>query len=311
MRFGLVLPSKGEGAVPEGVDAAAETARFLGWSSVWTTDHMFVPPGPEADEYGWILECLTTLAWIGGRHADLRLGTSVVVPAMRDAPQLAKELATIDVLTGGRLIVGVGVGDRSDTPEWENLGKADRMAVRGAYVDEAIALWRHLWSGRNEPFEGRFHRLRSYTFQPLPVQGERLPIWTGGRSARALERAARLADGYHASQTSPTDLAGRLPRLLESVRLAGRPRPAISVRARVRFDQPRTSIYSLCGAPRAMVADLLAFHELGVDELIVVFEAVRPEEIRTAMLRFQRDVIDAYRRAIEEREAAVREQYSM
>ncbi|TPX01973.1 LLM class flavin-dependent oxidoreductase, partial [Schumannella luteola] len=159
MTFGVILPNKGRGSGPEHLDAVASVATELGWRSGWVTDHLMVPDGPEADEYGWMLEALTTIAWVGGRHEDLVLGTSVVSPAMRDAPMLAKELATLDVLLGGRLIVGVGVSDTDDLPEYRNMGKEDRFRVRGRYVDESMRLWRHLWSGSTEPFHGEFHTL--------------------------------------------------------------------------------------------------------------------------------------------------------
>lgn len=311
MRIGMILPSMGDGAGPESLDAAAAIAAELGWASVWTTDHMLVPPGDEAREYGWILECLTALAWVAGRHPSLRIGTSVVVPAMRDAPQLAKELATIDVLSHGRLTVGVGAGDRTDLPEWSNLGRAERMEVRGAYLDESIALWRHLWGGRNDPFEGRFHRLRDVVFQPLPTQGAALPIWSGGRSERAVQRAATLADGYHASQTGPDDLRPRVPVLRDLARAAGRPMPTISIRTRVRFDRPTGPTYSLSGSAASMVRDLLAFDELGVAELVVVLGVAEPDELRAVARRFEQDVVAAYRSAKRELADAAREQHSM
>jgi alkanesulfonate monooxygenase SsuD/methylene tetrahydromethanopterin reductase-like flavin-dependent oxidoreductase (luciferase family) len=312
MRIGLILPTMGPHASPEAVDAAAAAAVRLGWSSVWVTDHLLVARGDEADTYGRILEALTTLAWVAGRHPGVRLGTSAVIPAMRDAPQLAKELATIDVLSSGRLIVAVGVGDRSDEPEWSNLGKADRMGLRGAYLDEAIALWRHLWAGRVEPFHGRFHQLESFVFDPLPTQGAALPIWSGGRSEAALNRAATLSDGYHASQTGPDDLRERWPVVLEKSRAAGRPRPTLSVRSRVRFDAPAGSVYSLHASTRAMVDDLLAFDQIGVDELVVVFD--RPPTGRTVeaeMERFETQVVAEYRTARRELDEATRESYSM
>jgi alkanesulfonate monooxygenase SsuD/methylene tetrahydromethanopterin reductase-like flavin-dependent oxidoreductase (luciferase family) len=312
VRIGLVLPSKGHGAGPASLDAACETAARLGWSSVWVTDHMLVPRGDETDEYGWILEAVTTLAWVGARHPGLRLGTSVVVPAMRDAPQLAKELATLDVLTDGRLTVGVGVGDTGDIPEWTNLGKADRHSVRGAYLDETIALWRHLWGGRTEPFEGRFHQLEDFTFLPLPPQGDRLPIVSGGRSDRAVTRAATLCDGYHASQTGPDDLRPRIPLLRERSAAAGRPMPTLSIRTRVKFDAaPSSSYYTLCGSPRQMTADLVAFDRLGVADLVVVLDGVDPEALAREAERFERDVVVPYRTQVREEADAVREQYSM
>lgn len=312
MRIGLILPTMGRRVSAEAVDGAAGTAARLGWSSVWVTDHMMVAPGAEAGSYGSILEALTTLAWIAGRHPSLRLGTSVVIPAMRDAPQLAKELATIDVLSGGRLIVGVGVGDRSDAPEWSNLGKADRMSHRGAYLDETIALWRHLWAGRVEPFEGRFHQLDAFVFDPLPTRGAALPIWSGGRSDAAVTRAATLCDGYHASQTGPQDLRERWPRVLEQARAVGRPRPALSVRSRVRFDAPPGPVYSLHGTPRTMVDELLAFDEIGVDELVVVFEPSSDSATFDAAIgRFNAEVVDPYRAARRELDDVVREVFSM
>jgi alkanesulfonate monooxygenase SsuD/methylene tetrahydromethanopterin reductase-like flavin-dependent oxidoreductase (luciferase family) len=214
----------------------------------------------------------------------------VLIPAMRDAPLLAKQLATLDVLTGGRLTVGVGVSDRDDLPEYENLGKADRFATRGAYVDEAIALWRHLWGGRTDPFEGEFHRLRDYNFLPLPPQGADLPIWCGGRSDRALRRAARLCDGYHAAQTGPQDIRDRQPKLREEAAAAGRAPVSISIRARVRFDAGPLAVYSLHGSPAEMVSDVAEFARVGVDELVVVFKESSPERLAAELERFDSEV---------------------
>jgi probable F420-dependent oxidoreductase len=295
MRIGLVLPSLGRGAGPAGLDAAAEATAGAGWHSLWVTDHLMVPRGNEEDEYGSILEAVTALTYVGARHPGVVLGTSVVVPAMRNAVLLAKELATLDVLSAGRLVVGVGVGDREDLPEFSNLGQADRFRVRGAYVDESIALWRHLWSGRTEPFEGRFHTLRDYVFRPLPVQAGGPPIWSGGRSEAAVRRAATLSDGYHASQTGPADLAERWPRIVELARSAGRPVPALSVRARVRFDAPAGPVYSIAGSADAMIGELLEFARLGVYELVVVFKATAPDDVRRLVERFDATVVRPFR----------------
>ncbi len=298
MKFGLVLANKGRGASAESLDAGAEAAERLGWHSVWVTDHLMVPPGPEADEYGNMLEALTALTYVGARHHRVKLGTSVVVPAMRDAPILAKQLATLDVLTRGRLVVGVGVSDAGDLPEYTNLGKADRFRRRGAYLDEAVALWRHLWSGRTDPFVGEFHTLSNYLFQPLPAQRDRVPIWCGGRSDRALRRTVELADGYHAAQTGPDDLAARIPRLIELSGMTGRQLPTLSVRARVKFDQPAGRVYTLHGSAESMVKEVLRFAELGTHELILVFDATAPEEIVRSMERFHESVVEPFRHRV-------------
>jgi alkanesulfonate monooxygenase SsuD/methylene tetrahydromethanopterin reductase-like flavin-dependent oxidoreductase (luciferase family) len=290
VKLGLILPTIGHGAGPNALDAAAETASRLGWHSVWATDHLLVPAGPEADEYGWTLEATTALTWVAARSPSLRVGFSVLIPAMRDAPLLAKQLATIDVLTDGRLTVGVGVSDKGDLPEYENLGKGDRFPYRGAYVDEAIALWRHLWSGRTDPFEGEFNQLRDFNFQPLPVQGADMPIWCGGRSDRALRRAATLCDGYHAAQTGPADVADKLPKLREAAEAAGRMPVPVSVRVRVRFDQDPLAVYSLHGTSAAMLSEVLEFARLGVEELVVVFKETDPDRLALLMERFDDEV---------------------
>ncbi|HEY4152184.1 MAG TPA: LLM class flavin-dependent oxidoreductase [Pseudolysinimonas sp.] len=291
MTFGIILPNKGEGAGPELLDIACAGATAAGWRSAWVTDHLMVPRGSEADEYGIMLEAITTLAWVGGRHEHLVFGTSVISPAMRDAPMLAKELATLDVLLSGRLIVGVGVSDKDDLPEYANMGKADRFTGRGAYVDESIRLWRHLWSGTAEPFEGEFHQLIDFTFGPLPVQGAGVPIWAGGRSARALRRTAELADGYHAAQTGPADLTERLPQLREALALTGRPWPFVSTRARVRYDKAPREVYSMSGSDEAIATEVAAFAAAGNDELILVFEGHDPQTLDAELRRFRDGVV--------------------
>lgn len=291
MTFGVILPNKGAGCGPELLDACASTAQELGWRSAWVTDHLMVPRSDEVDEYGTMLEALNTLTWVGARHPDLHMGTSVVSPAMRDAPLLAKELATIDVLLGGRLTVGVGVSDVDDLAEYTNMGKADRFKRRGAYVDETIKLWRHLWSGSTEPFMGEFHTLEDFTFLPLPTRKADVSIWAGGRSARALRRTAELCDGYHAAQTGPHHLVERLPQLREAMDLTGRPWPFVSTRARVRYGAPAGQVYALVGETADMVEEVRGFAGVGNDELIVVFEGHTPEELEAQMRRFSDEVI--------------------
>jgi alkanesulfonate monooxygenase SsuD/methylene tetrahydromethanopterin reductase-like flavin-dependent oxidoreductase (luciferase family) len=290
MRFGLILPTIGAGAGAEHLDAAASTAERLGWSSVYVTDHLMVPAGPEADEYGWVLEATSALTWVAARYASLRVGFSVIIPAMRDAPLLAKQLATIDHLTGGRLTVGVGASETHDLPEYRNLGKEERFARRGAYLDETIALWRHLWSGSKEPFEGEFHSLRDFTFDPLPPQGAELPLWCGGRADRILRRAAVLCNGYHAAQLNAEQVAERIPKLRAFAEEAGRPMPTVSVRVRVRLDAEPIEKYSLHGSPERIVPKVVDFARVGVDELVLVFREREPEQLVRAMERFDAEV---------------------
>jgi probable F420-dependent oxidoreductase len=291
--FGLVLPTMPEGASREGIDAAAETAARLGWHSLWTTDHVLVPRSA-AREYGLIYEAITTLAYVGGRYGQLRLGTSVVVVPLRNAVVLAKEIATLDALTGGRVICGVGVG--WNEVEYENLGEGDRFKRRGAYLDETIRLWRHLWSGSRDPFAGRFHRFDDFAFGPLPAQRDKLPIWIGGRSEAAYRRAGVLGDGYHSSMSSPSQFAVRVPVIQQAAQAAGRPMPALSARVRVRFGPERGGTsYVLAGTADQMLSELDAFADCGVGLMVVGFGETDPDRAVKALERFDGEVVAALR----------------
>ncbi len=288
MDFGLCLPNFRPGASPEGMDAAAETAERLGWSTVWTTDHIVVEHD-SADQYGRIYEAIVSLAWLGGRHARVRLGTSVLVVPPRNAVILAKELATLDDLTGGRVTAGVGVG--WDEREFGNIGALDRFRVRGAYLDETIHLWRHLWSGSTEPFEGRFHALDDFTFGPLPAQGADLPILVGGRADAAIRRAGTLGDGYHATSTSPARFAERVPAIRAAADAVHRPMPALSARVRVRLGAPpEGGSYALAGSADAIAAEVRAFEATGVTHLALWFDENDPQRLADACERFAREV---------------------
>jgi probable F420-dependent oxidoreductase len=293
---GLALQNHGEGCSRDGLLASADAVARFGWRSVWAVDHLVVARS-EAADYGSTLEPLLALAWIAATHPEIRLATGVLVPPMRDAVQLAKELATLDVLSGGRLVIGLGVGDEEDLGEYTNLGKTDRFRVRGAYLDETIAVWRHLWSGSREPFHGRFVTLDDFSFDPVPIQGANVPILSGGRSDRAVARVGRLTDGLYSSRWGPDDLATRWPAMLETAETNGRPRPYLATRVRVRFDAPADAKYSVHGSAAEMVGELIRFAEVGTDEFVAVFDAIQPADIERATERFAWEVVEPFREA--------------
>jgi probable F420-dependent oxidoreductase len=289
--FGLALPNYRPGATAEGIAAAAENCDRFGWDSVWTTDHLLIDRSAAGADYVQIFEALTSLAWIGAAHPRLRLGTSVLVVPMRNAVIVAKEIATLDALSGGRVTVGVGVG--WSPVEFANVGAGEMFTRRGRYLDEAIALWRHLWSGSTEPFEGRFHSFRDYAFGPLPAQGAALPILVGGRAEAALTRAGALADGYQASSGSPAQLAERAPVVNAAAAKAGRPAPTLSARVRVSLGEGPTSGYVVSGTPQQMLAEIDAFTAVGVSRFVVDFVETDPERHAALFERFHRDVASA------------------
>jgi probable F420-dependent oxidoreductase len=291
MDYGLAVPNMLAGASVEGIEAAAEVAERLGYTTLWTTDHVLVPHSA-ADEYGRIFDAILTLAHVAGRTTKVRLGTSVIVVPQRQAVVLAKELATLDVLSRGRLIAGVGVG--WNEVEYANLGVADRFHVRGAYLDEAIRLWRHLWSGSTEPFVGRFHNFTDFVFEPLPIQPGGLPIYVGGRSEAAYRRAGSVGDGYHFSTVPPSALADRLAIVRASAEAAGRPMPNVSGRVTIRFDEteaPAGVAWASLGSPEAIAKDMRDFAAAGVDHVTLILRETDPARYVAIAERFAREVI--------------------
>lgn len=292
IRVGIVLPTVQYGSSREGIEIAAATAERLGWHRVWTTDHVLVDRGT-GDRYGRVYEAITTLTWVAATHRRIGLATSVIVVPQRNAVVLAKELATLDALSNGRLSVGVGVG--WNEIEYENLGEGERFHQRGAFLDETIRMWRRLWSGLQEPFEGRFHQFADFVFEPLPAQGAGMPIWVGGASNGALVRAGTLGNGYHATSTSPAELQARLAIVREAARAAGRPNPVASVRVGVRFDgaTAKGAGYAMRGTPAQIVAEVRSFQAAGATELALFFGENDPERLVAVMERFDEEVLGA------------------
>jgi probable F420-dependent oxidoreductase len=289
MKFGLVLPNMGSGSSREGIEAGAETAERLGWEAVWVTDHLLVP-GASSAQYGRSFEALETLAYVAARTRRVRLGTSVLVVPQRNAVVLAKELATLDVLSGGRLTVGAGTG--WNEAEFSNVGAEDRFHRRGAYLDETLALWRHLWSGSTEPFKGTFHSFHDFAFGPLPIQGEHVPIVIGGGSEAALRRAGSIGDGYQATPVPPAEFARRVAVVKDAAQRSSRPVPAFSVRVRVSAEPIEGWEYSLADI-ESIRRDLRAYEEIGVEHLAVGFPAAAPEVFVAAVERFDREIARA------------------
>ena len=289
LTFGLCLPNFRLGASREGIDAAIDAADRLGWATVWTTDHVLPDRSPRANDYASNYDAVATLAYVAGRNPRVGIGLSVLVVPMRNAVEQAKTLASIDNLSGGRLTVGVGIG--WSEIEYGNVGLADRWRVRGAYLDEAIRVWRHLWSGSEEPFHGRFQSFEEFRFQPLPAQREHVPIVVGGRADAVLQRAGTLADGYQSTGIGPAAYAGYADKVRAVAAAAGRTEPILQVRCQVLFDTPAQGFFALAGSAEEMLAEVAAFRRIGVTHITVDLRENDPDRVVAAMERFDRDVV--------------------
>jgi probable F420-dependent oxidoreductase len=194
VHFGVILPNYGLDSGPEAIRRTTELAVELGFDSVWTTEHIIV--GPEGiDPYGRVYDPLVTLGWIAGWTDRIGLGTSILLVALHNPMHLAKEVATLQELSGGRFRLGIGVGWHED--EYRFMGVP--FKERGRRTDEGIRLMRALWTGAHD-FEGEFWSLHDATAEPHP--SPQPEIWVGGSSPRAIRRARELGDVWHPSRGS-------------------------------------------------------------------------------------------------------------
>ena len=196
MHLGVILPNFGPGSSPDGIRRVAEAAEEYGFDSVWTTEHILVG-ADGVDPYGRVYDPLVTLGWIAGFTERVGLGTSIVLVPLHNPVHLAKEAASLQELSGGRLHLGVGVGWHED--EFRFMGY--EFAGRGRRADEELRLMQALWRGERS-FHGEHWSFDDATFAPLP--DPRPELWVGGGSARAIRRARELGDVWHPTRsTSP------------------------------------------------------------------------------------------------------------
>ena len=188
----------------------------LGYDSVWTSEHIFF--------YFTTSDALTTLAAAAALTSRIRLGTAVLLLPLRPAALAAKEITSVDVISGGRLTLGIGVGGEYPK-EFQAVGVPGKE--RGARTDEAIQLLRKLWTEDNVSFDGRFTVLDGVTLQPKPAQPGGPPLWIAGRSQAAIRRAGRLGDGYLPYLFSPERFRDSLAQVRQVAEEAGRDPAAI------------------------------------------------------------------------------------
>jgi probable F420-dependent oxidoreductase len=202
MRFGLSLPHFRQVASPEVIRRAAQRAEHLGYDGVWVSDHIVIPESA-VDRFGsTFYEPLTVLAFAAACTSKVRLGTTVLILPYRNPVVTAKVLATLDVLSGGRVTAGMAVGWTED--EFKALGVPFRE--RGALSDEYIAAFKALWTQDKPIFQGHYVRFEHVAFEPKPVQQPHIPIWIGGNSKRAIRRAVALGDCWHPTRPLVQDV---------------------------------------------------------------------------------------------------------
>jgi probable F420-dependent oxidoreductase len=272
MNFHVALPNGHRGVTVEQIAEITDAAEELGFAGVWPLDHVLVGPDLK-DRYSWVLEPMMLLAYLAARTKRIRLGTSIIVLGMRNPFVVAKQAATLDLACGGRFTLGLGAG--YSEPEFRNVGAAGAWSTRGKRLDEAIKLFRHLWSGSTAPFHGSFYSYDEAWFGPLPAQGEKLPIMIGGNSEAALNRAVRYGDIWQSTGIGPAEFKQRADWIRAH---AGDRRLEVGART------------TLVGDPETIRARVREFEEAGAEHICAYF-GKSPSDFVGTMQSFAREVM--------------------
>ena len=277
-------------------------ADALGFDSVWVGDHIVIPrqiasaypysptgtPPFRPDEPA--LEPLTLLSYLAGCTSRVQLGVSVLIVPHRNPLYAAKALSTLDVLSGGRVICGVGSGWMRE--EFDALGL--NFARRGDETDEWVRIFKACWLESEPEYHGRLYAFAKVKFEPKPVQKPHPPIWVGGNSRRAMRRAVELGDAWHPGWSRPDQLAAQRRELEAMAAKAGRDPATIDLtllRPMQILDRPAGGPRrALIGTPEQVAEDIRSYKEVGVSHLVLGFRTTNGQEMLQQVERFAAEV---------------------
>ncbi len=316
MKLGIFLPISGRSATRATLMEAARQAEAWGYDSVWTADRIFIPweirtpyPYNYADGSHFLvppdrpfLEPLTCLAFLAGCTERILLGMSVLVMPYRHPLYWAKIATTIDHLSHGRLILGVGVGWMVE--EFEPLGAP--FKERGEIANEHLQIVEKLWGEDRPRFEGRFFQFDNVAFYPKPYQKPRVPIWVGGESAPAQRRAARYGDAWFSYfvRITPQELAAKFANVRRLAKDAGRDPNEVHLSCCRPIEVTTESVPQepdrLKGTPTQLVEALRGYEKIGVQHIALQFTAPRYPERVQQIERFAREALPALRKGSQE-----------
>jgi probable F420-dependent oxidoreductase len=313
VEFGVSLPGRGPLAGLDVVLKIAEKADALRFGSLFVTDHVVMPvssakstypyttsgqfPGGLAQDY---LEPLVVLSHLAHATKRPRLGVSVLVVPYRNPLLTAKMLATVDVLSKGRVVLGAGVGWLRE--EFEALG-APPFEERGRVTDEYIKLMRAAWTTDPVTFDGKYYPVRDVHVLPKPVQRPTIPVWIGGHTDAAVRRAGALGDGWHPigmrapALLMPDEYAAKVKQVHDAARRAGRDPKAITLTIRVPMEVRAKNAKAAAGdrplfqgTAAEVIADVRRYQALGVSHFVFDHTVQEARAVLTNMDRFANDV---------------------
>ncbi len=302
MDFGWHLPCYGPLATRANVLHVAREAERFGFESIFVSDHIALPfeqktpygasrsgvfPVPPT---GTFLEPLVTLALVASVTERVRLGTSVLVLPHRHPVLLAKTIATLDHLSGGRVIVGAGVGWLRE--EVELFGVP--FERRGAWSDEALTAMKRCWADERSKHSGEFFRFDDVGCFPKPRQKHYPPLWIGGRVPAAFRRVARYGDGFHAAWSAPAVMGEQIREVFKECEILGRLGTDLVFSVRAGYgilDEPQRDDTASLAGPPGFVADQIArYADVGVSHIVLEARGRDLDEHLILMRRFAEDI---------------------
>jgi probable F420-dependent oxidoreductase len=309
MKYGVFLPVSGRAASRKTLMQAAQQAESLGYDSVWAADRLVMPwkietAYPYSKESTFIVppdrpffDTLTCLAFLAGCTEKIQLGMSVMVLPYRHPLHWAKIATTIDQLSTGRLIMGVGVG----WMEEEFTAMNAPFKERGAVSDEQLTLLEQLWTEEHITFKGKYYNVDDIAFNPKPYQTPRVPIWVGGEGKYAQRRAARYGDAWfpYFVRITPAELAERFEYVRKIARESGRNPDALALACCLPIeltpDDAQQEENYLKGSVEQVTDRLKMFQKVGVTHIGLQFMVPHYPERQEQIERFAREALPALR----------------
>ena len=290
MQFGIWIPNCRHLATAEIIRRTAVRAEQLGYDSVWVSDHVVVP-NANVERFGAaIYDPLITLAVAAGATSRVQLGTTVLIVPYRNPVVTAKMVSSLDALSGGRFVLGIGAG----WLEEESTMLGVPFAERGPMTDEYLAAMRELWTSPSPSFAGRYTQFSGLHFEPKPVQKPHPPIWVGGHGRASLRRAAEIGAAWHPINRSAEEIRSARAELKQLCQARGRAQlPAVTLRNDVFMLRAGQTVPPpihggsvIAGEPGAIADQLGDLREAGVEHLVLEFLATDGADLDEQMTLF-------------------------
>ena len=309
MQFGVFLPISGRATGPDTLMEAARSAEAQGFDAVWSADRVVTPwqihtPYPYSENHEFIvppdrpfLDSLTCLAFLAGCTEKITLGISVLVLPYRHPLYWTRVAVSIERLSKGRLIMGVGVG----WMEEEFAAQGVSFKDRGRMTDEQLQIVSRLWTEEHSSFQGQHYQFEDVAFYPKPIQQPRIPIWVGGEGISAQRRAGRYGDAWfpYFVTITPAELRAGYATVQRIAAEAGRGPAQVRLTCCRPIEVTRTPVPQdesvLRGTPEQLVEALKAYQQIGVDHLALQFMVPRWPDRVEQIERFAREVMPLLR----------------